>query len=192
MKAVSPQPSALSQCTRCGDPGRASVGSDTARPFRKALRGLCTPCAVCSFFQEEENGLGFALPANFDPEGLRLPHIQQQFARILTAGNSELGMEEIDWARVIQKWEIVPFESWLSEVRAALDAINMPMDEWQRAFPYDYQADHAAGIAPAEAAKRANDHYWTAQENARPDLLANRPQAEERLARARAGRRAGL
>ena len=36
-----------------------------------------------AFFQEEgDRGIGFALPPNFDPEGLRRPHIQRQFVRV--------------------------------------------------------------------------------------------------------------
>lgn len=66
------------------------------------------------------------------------------------------------------------FEPWLAAVRAALDSINMPMAEWQRAFPYDFAADHGAGIAPAEAARRANDHYWRAQEKATPQLFCRK------------------
>jgi hypothetical protein len=53
----------------------------------------------------------FALPPNFDPEGLRRPHIQRQFVRVLEAGGSELAMQEIDWTKVIEKWKVCPPES---------------------------------------------------------------------------------
>ena len=109
--AISRQPSANSQtcCLRCGDPGQSGSGSESARPFRRAKCGFCTPCAVCSFFQDENenHGIGFALPLDFDPQGLLLPHIQRQFARVLEVGNSELTMEEIDWGKVIEKWTVV-------------------------------------------------------------------------------------
>jgi hypothetical protein len=99
------------RCARCGEPGVAE-GSSKARPFRRATRGFCTPCAVCAFFQEEgDRGIGFALPPNFDPEGLRRPHIQRQFVRVLEAGGSELAMQEIDWTEVIEKWKVCPPES---------------------------------------------------------------------------------
>lgn len=88
--------------------------------------------------------------------------------------------------------ELGAFQIWLSEVGAALQSINMPMEQWQRTFPYNFPADFYAGIQPADAAKRANDHYWTQQEDARPDLFNNRPNAGERLERTRASRRAGL
>lgn len=92
-------------CQRCGDRCLAEPTSKSnARPFRKASRGLCAPCAVCTFFHDEDGGVGFALPPNFDPEALRLPHIQEQFARALVVGGSELTMGEIDWDEVIRKW----------------------------------------------------------------------------------------
>jgi hypothetical protein len=94
-------------CRRCGDVCQSQPKSTSnARPFRRAQKGNCAACAVCSFFQDVDTGLGFALPANFDPEGLRLPHIQAQFARILELGGSELKMSEIDWDAVIRKWRI--------------------------------------------------------------------------------------
>jgi hypothetical protein len=98
-------------CSRCGDlcRGSASEKSD-ARPFRKAAkRGRCTPCAVVAFFRgDEKTGIGFALPPDFDPKSLLLPHIQALFARVLAVGGSELKMEEIDWDKVIEKWTIKP------------------------------------------------------------------------------------
>jgi hypothetical protein len=78
-----------------------------ARPFRRVSKGFCTPCVVVRFFQDDgECGIGHALPPDFDPEGLKLPHIQQQFARVLAIGCSELTMAQIDWDKVIAKWSI--------------------------------------------------------------------------------------
>ncbi len=98
----------LTKCKRCGCEAIAEITSQpNARPFRKALRGYCIPCVVVRFFQgDEENGIGFALPLNFDPQGLKLPHLQAQFARVLTVGHSELGIEQIDWDQVIAKWRL--------------------------------------------------------------------------------------
>ncbi len=101
--------SAIVPCRRCGDPCKTSpAGDPKARPFRKAKRGNCAACAVCIFFQSDDpdEGLGFALPPDFDPEGLRLPHLQKQFARVLIVGGSELTMEQIDWDKVISKWTL--------------------------------------------------------------------------------------
>ena len=104
MKTTNPK---VTRCIRCGDSGQGTSNSDSkARPFRRAARGFCTPCAVCAFFQDSERGIGFALPPDFDPEGLRLPHIQQQFARVLAVGRSELTIEQIDWDKVIEKWSV--------------------------------------------------------------------------------------
>jgi hypothetical protein len=58
------------------------------------------------FFQDVENGLGHALTPRFDPQGLRLPHIQEHFRRVLAAGGSELTIEEIKWEEVIRKWRL--------------------------------------------------------------------------------------
>lgn len=94
-------------CQRCGDPCKAEPGRATARPFRQATRGLCAACVVWAFFiGDEDNGVGFALAHGFNPQYLRLPHIQAQFSRVLTAGNSELTMAEIDWDVVIAKWNL--------------------------------------------------------------------------------------
>jgi len=66
------------------------------------------------------------------------------------------------------------YESWLEEVRAALDGINMPMDDWQKAFPFNFEAEHAAGTDSAEAAMKANAFWWEEQQKARPDLFRRR------------------
>ena len=92
------------KCLRCGDPGIPTDSDNAlAKPFKKAKRGYCTPCAVCSLFQQD---LGHALPLDFAPRGLLLPHIQKQLAHILALGKSELTMEQIDWNKVIEKWDI--------------------------------------------------------------------------------------
>src|ERR1035438_1859748 len=96
------------KCRRCGVACAAQQpGKSNARPFRKAVRGFCAACVVCRFFQGDENtGVGHALPPDFDPEGLRLPHIQEQFARVLAVGGSELTMDQINWDEVIAKWNL--------------------------------------------------------------------------------------
>lgn len=95
-------------CKRCGRQCKgASTQAPNARPFKRAMKGHCANCAVTKFFRDDdENGLGFALPAGFDPQGLRLPHIQAQFLRVLQVGGSEMGPEEIDWSVVIANWEL--------------------------------------------------------------------------------------
>jgi hypothetical protein len=98
--------SAAAYCTRCGKQCVAEKSTKpAARPFRKALKGFCAACAVCLLLQDPD-GLGYALPPDFDPAGLKLPHIQAQFARVLHVGQSELPMDQIDWDEVIAKWNL--------------------------------------------------------------------------------------
>jgi len=58
------------------------------------------------------------------------------------------------------------FESWLREVRAALQSINMPMDDWQNRWRFDFPAEHKAGADPARAAEKANRFWWHEQNKA--------------------------
>jgi hypothetical protein len=30
------------------------------------------------------------------------------------------------------------YETWLDRIRAALNSINMPMDDWQQSWPFDF------------------------------------------------------
>jgi hypothetical protein len=98
-------------CPRCGRLCKAEESNATsARPFRKAKKGLCTDCAVTAFFKDDngEKGVGFALACahDFKPEYLLLPHIQQQFNKILAMGQSELKPEDINWQNVIDNWNL--------------------------------------------------------------------------------------
>ena len=97
-------------CLRCGDPALGQVSANsTARPFRKAKKGYCAPCVVVRFLSgSDDASIGFALPDGFNPEGLRMPHLQRQFERVLQAGQSELPIEQINWDKVIQKWSQTP------------------------------------------------------------------------------------
>jgi hypothetical protein len=55
------------------------------------------------------------------------------------------------------------FADWLSEVRQALDSINMPMDTWQAVWPFDFAREFADGTAPSAAALKANRFWWWKQ-----------------------------
>jgi len=97
------------KCQRCSKVCIAeATKAPSARPFRKGLRGLCANCAVTAFFKDSdgERGVGFALPPDFDPQGLLLPHIQAQFQTILRLGQSELRYEQIDWGIVLANWAL--------------------------------------------------------------------------------------
>lgn len=55
------------------------------------------------------------------------------------------------------------YEVWLDEVKEALASINMPMDEWQGIWPFDFSAEHDAGTSPDAAAMKANRFWWHRQ-----------------------------
>lgn len=55
------------------------------------------------------------------------------------------------------------FEKWLWEVRAALESINMPMEEWQRSWPFLFRDEYAQGASPDDAAMKANRFWWLQQ-----------------------------
>jgi hypothetical protein len=58
---------------------------------------------------------------------------------------------------------IETYEQWLSQVRQALDSINMPMDDWQRTWPFAFRDEHAQGTSPNDAAMKANRYWWHEQ-----------------------------
>ena len=60
----------------------------------------------------------------------------------------------------------VDYTNWLGEVRSALDSINMPLEEWQRTWEFDFAAEYAAGTRPAAAAEKANRFWWREQNKA--------------------------
>jgi hypothetical protein len=113
-----PQPSAANVvlCPRCGKRCRAEASSKPeSRPFRKALVGMCLECCVASLFQQPtaDNqtlpyALSMAVKNGFKPDDLRLPHLQEQFERLLRVGNSEADFGQIDWDEVIANWSL-PF-----------------------------------------------------------------------------------
>ncbi len=108
-------PKKVIPCERCAKRCRAGSGRADSRPFRKAQRGMCLECCVAGLLQRPTDGdevlptaLAMAMKNGFTPEHLRLPHIQEAFARLMQAGNSEARFEEIDWDEVIANWNL-PF-----------------------------------------------------------------------------------
>lgn len=98
----------MPKCQRCGclANGTPSAKPD-ARMLRHATAGVCIECAVVLFIQRLSN---MHVPGAFRglPESLRLPHVQEQFAAVMRAGNAEASPEEVDWDRVIEVWSIEP------------------------------------------------------------------------------------
>ncbi len=59
-----------------------------------------------------------------------------------------------------------PFKEWLNDVRVALNSINMPLDEWQRNWAFDFEREYKTGSTPGIAAERANRFWWHEQNKA--------------------------
>lgn len=55
------------------------------------------------------------------------------------------------------------YESWLNQVGEALSSINMPMDDWQKVWPFDFRKEFDLGTSAEEAASKANRFWWRAQ-----------------------------
>jgi len=96
-------------CVRCGRPCKpGETKNPEARPFRKAKKGLCENCAVTQFLLcDDLETLRDGLLKN-GIEVLQNPNIQEQFAKILEVGGSELSADSIEWDTVINQWDM-PF-----------------------------------------------------------------------------------
>lgn len=98
-------------CARCGVRCVKQKGNAEARllKFTTSDFGLCVNCGITAFLKSLDV---IASPGRngkpFDPECFRLPHIQRQFAPVLSAGKADARIEEIDWLEVIANWEL-PF-----------------------------------------------------------------------------------
>jgi hypothetical protein len=55
------------------------------------------------------------------------------------------------------------YEVWLEEVKDALRSINMPLEDWQGMWPFDFSGEHDAGTTPGETAMKANRYWWHQQ-----------------------------
>jgi hypothetical protein len=53
-----------------------------------------------------------------------------------------------------------PYDFWFTQVREALDSINMLIEDWQTKWTFDFQREFAAGVPPADAALKANKFWW--------------------------------
>ena len=93
----------IKPCPRCGREVIASKsGNQQARPVRKSDKGMCLECTVTSIM------LGLPSAGMFPKEAMLLPHIQDQFAAVLRAGDADPEAHAIDWQRVVDNWEL-PF-----------------------------------------------------------------------------------
>jgi hypothetical protein len=55
------------------------------------------------------------------------------------------------------------YEDWLGKVKEALSTINMPMDDWQAIWPFDFREEYQAGEGADRAAMKANRFWWRQQ-----------------------------
>lgn len=55
---------------------------------------------------------------------------------------------------------------WLEEVKQALASVNMPMEEWQRQWAFDFQTEFLSGADANDAAMKANRFWWHEQNKA--------------------------
>ena len=58
------------------------------------------------------------------------------------------------------------YEAWFKEVQEALSSINMPLEDWQKSWAFDFRAEFNAGAAPNDAAMKANRFWWHEQNKA--------------------------
>ncbi len=59
--------------------------------------------------------------------------------------------------------EDVKYREWLDDVRSALNSVNMPMDDWQGVYPFDFRSEYDTGARPDDAAMTANRFWWQRQ-----------------------------
>lgn len=52
------------------------------------------------------------------------------------------------------------YTTWMAEVKAALDSINMGVDDWQNTWPFDFEQEYRSGSTAIDAAHRANRFWW--------------------------------
>jgi hypothetical protein len=56
------------------------------------------------------------------------------------------------------------YEVWLDQVKDTLSSINMPMENWQRIWAFDFAAEYGRGTNPDAAAMKAN-RFWSHEQN---------------------------
>lgn len=100
----------MPNCERCGVAARGAKGNPDARMMRHAEKGVCVNCGTVLFLKdlEELHGGRLLPPGTTWREALALPHIQEQFGRLMRVGKADAQPDEIDWERVAQLWDLEP------------------------------------------------------------------------------------
>jgi len=60
----------------------------------------------------------------------------------------------------------VTYEAWLQNVDEALKSINMPMQDWQGIWRFDFRGAFDGGASAGDAAMKANRFWWKQQNRA--------------------------
>ncbi len=55
------------------------------------------------------------------------------------------------------------YDVWLDQVRVALRSINMPMEDWQKIWAFEFAAEYERGTSPDATAMKANRFWWSEQ-----------------------------
>ena len=55
------------------------------------------------------------------------------------------------------------FEKWLDDVKEALRSVNMPFDDWQDRWRFDFRREFYSGAKADDAAMKANRFWWREQ-----------------------------
>jgi hypothetical protein len=55
------------------------------------------------------------------------------------------------------------YDTWIQDVGAALRSINMPMEDWQKSWAFDFRSEFSAGTPANDAAMKANKYWWYRQ-----------------------------
>ena len=58
------------------------------------------------------------------------------------------------------------YESWLKEVEEALTSVNMPLEDWQKIWAFDFRREFEAQATAKDTAMRANQYWWQQQNKA--------------------------
>jgi hypothetical protein len=116
----------VAYCERCGARYRvAGPGNEDARLLRHAAeaKGFCATCAAHDWLMTIAIG---EMLNNSGPRMLLLPHIREQFAAIMLAGNADAKPDEINWNLMVENWDL-PFPK-ASAKRHVRDRVQSPAE----------------------------------------------------------------
>lgn len=101
----------LAKCVRCGklcvvggppNPEARLIPYATAQEAK--TQGLCADCAVAVFIKAQP-ALMFGIELN-GTKMLLDSRVQQRFGEIMVIGKADAKLEEVNWQRVVDNWEL--------------------------------------------------------------------------------------